>query len=64
MYISEEGMKHILSIFDPNDPHKNILWTTNYKMELPLRIRKYGSGSEVPITLPEQFKIDCTLFAK
>lgn len=33
-------------------------------MELPLRIRKCGSGSEIPITLPEQFKIDCTLFAK
>ncbi|CAD8081672.1 unnamed protein product [Paramecium primaurelia] len=64
VYISEEGMKHILQTFDPKDPHKNILWTTNYKMELPLRIRKSGSGSEIPITLPEQFKIDCTQFAK
>lgn len=53
MYISDDGMKHILSVFDPKDPNKNILWTTNYRMELPLRVRKSGAGSEVPITLPE-----------
>ena len=53
MYISEEGMKHILSVFDPKDPDKNTIWTTNYRMELPLRIRKSGGGSEIPITLTE-----------
>ena len=53
VYISEEGMKHILKAFDPMDPLKNIIWTTNYRMELPLRIRKSGAGSEIPITLAE-----------
>ena len=53
VYISEEGMKQLLKEFDAKDPLKNVLWTTNYKMELPIRVKRSGPGSEIPITLPE-----------
>lgn len=40
-------------MYDSKDPLKNVLWTTNYRLELPIRVRKSGPGSEAPITLPE-----------
>ncbi|CAD8089571.1 unnamed protein product [Paramecium sonneborni] len=64
VYISEEGMRQLLKEFDIKDPLKNVQWTTNYRMELPIRVKKSGPGSEIPITLPEQFKNDCTQFAQ
>jgi long-chain-fatty-acid--CoA ligase ACSBG len=44
--ISKEGMQYILDHFDPSQPERNFLWTTDYRVELPLRIKKTGKGSE------------------
>lgn len=48
MSISGEGLNYILSNLDPLNPSKNFLWTTDYKVELPIRVKKQGYGSEKP----------------
>lgn len=48
--ISTEGLAHILNNFDPNCPERNFLWTVDYKVELPVRVKKVGPGSEKPYT--------------
>jgi long-chain-fatty-acid--CoA ligase ACSBG len=48
MFISGEGLNHILSNLDPLNQSKNFLWTTDYKVELPIRVKKHGPGSEKP----------------
>lgn len=56
VFISEEGMKEILNLYDPKDPHKNVYWTTNYRLEMPIRVKREGAGSETPITIIDMFK--------
>lgn len=34
---------------------KNFYWTTDITQELPIKIKSYGSGSEPPITVSQQF---------
>lgn len=31
-------------------------WTTDYTVELPVRVKKSGAGSETPFTLVEAFR--------
>lgn len=50
LHISSEGLDHILQNFDPSVPERNFLWTSDYKVELPVRIKKSGRGSEPPVT--------------
>jgi len=49
--ISSQGLEYILNHVDPQTPEKNFLWTTDYRVELPIRVKKEGSGSEKPYTL-------------
>ena len=45
MHVSSQGLEHILNNFDPNVPARNFLWTTDYRVELPVRVKKSGKGS-------------------
>lgn len=45
LVISKEGLEYIINNFDPQVPDKNFLWTTDYKVELPVRVKKTGKGS-------------------
>lgn len=47
-HISPEGLKQLAANFDPLEPMKNVNWTTNYHLELPIRMKKSGPGSEDP----------------
>jgi long-chain-fatty-acid--CoA ligase ACSBG len=38
----------MLKNFDSMDPSKNVIWTTDYQVELPVRVKKHGPGSEKP----------------
>ena len=49
--ISSKGMEYILSHYDSKMPEKNFLWTDDYRVELPVRVKKEGPGSEKPYTL-------------
>ena len=49
-------MDYILQNFDPTAPERNFLWTSDYKVELPVRVKKSGSGSEPPQTVPQMWK--------
>ena len=65
LYISPEGLNKLAIVYDPNDFAKNINWTIDYTLELPIRMKKFGPGrvaniitllgSEVPATLVEKF---------
>lgn len=44
-YISPEGLANIAKNFDPQDPAKNIIWTTDIKAELPIILKKDGPGN-------------------
>lgn len=32
---------------------KNLYWTTDLEVELPIKVKQFGPGSETPITLPD-----------
>jgi len=49
--ISNKGLEYIINNFDPQVPDRNFLWTTDYRVELPVRVKKTGPGSEKPYTL-------------
>jgi len=43
--VSSQGLANILNNFDSTCPERNFLWTTDYRVELPVRIKKSGPGS-------------------
>jgi long-chain-fatty-acid--CoA ligase ACSBG len=55
--ISPQGMADLVINSDASDPDKNLLWTTDARVELPIIMKKFGQGSETPITLMDQWKI-------
>lgn len=54
--ISNEGLENIIKNYDPENPGRNFLWTSDYKTELPVRVKKQGPGSEKPYTFPELWR--------
>ena len=40
LYISPEGLQKIFQVYDPKDPAKNVEWTTEYTVELPIKLKK------------------------
>jgi long-chain-fatty-acid--CoA ligase ACSBG len=44
LYISPEGLNKLATVYDPKDPVKNINWTVDYTLELPIRMKKFGPG--------------------
>jgi len=54
--ISNEGLSYILNNYDPSCPDRNFLWTSDYKVELPVRVKKTGPGSERPYTFSELWR--------
>lgn len=62
-YISPEGLQKLLS--SPRDekyPHKDLLWTDDFKAELPIRMGRQGTSAIPPSTLIEEFKLVVTKF--
>ena len=55
LFISPQGYQRAASLYDPQEPAKNLMWTTDYTVELPIKIKKSGPGSEAPLTLIEVF---------
>jgi long-chain-fatty-acid--CoA ligase ACSBG len=43
-------------LVNPEDPVKNTLWTNDYTLELPIRMKKTGPASLTPITIVEMFE--------
>ena len=62
LVISREGMEYINQNFDPKVPERNVLWTTDYRREIPLRLDKTGPGAETPETIIEMFEKTVELF--
>jgi long-chain-fatty-acid--CoA ligase ACSBG len=52
-YLSPTALESLMKNFDPQAPTKNVLWTTDPKVELPVLLKKSGYGSEKPVTLFE-----------
>lgn len=44
LYISNEGLKRLNEIWSPSQSDKHLNWTTDYTVELPIRVRKEGYG--------------------
>lgn len=56
VYLSNEGLKRLNQIWNPAQPDKHLNWTTDYTVELPIRVRKEGYGAQTPFTLVEAFQ--------
>ena len=61
--VSKEGLQYILANYDPQVPDRNFLWTTDYTVELPVRVKKSGPGSEQPYTLVEMWRRSLARFS-
>lgn len=61
--ISPKGIANLAMNSDPKDPDKNLIWTTDAKVELPIIMKKFGQGSETPLTMMDQWKITLSQFA-
>lgn len=55
LYISPEGLQNLVKQPLPSNLYENTLWTTDYRVELPIRVSREGVASEKPITLNEAF---------
>lgn len=53
LYVTPKALKSIQETFDPSEPYRNILWTTDPEIELPVMLYKYGEGSAAPLTMME-----------
>ncbi len=56
LLISNEGLENIIKNLDKQCPERNFLWCTDYKTELPVRVKKTGPGSEKPYTIGEMWQ--------
>ena len=54
-FIIALGIAYILKNFDPQVPDRNFLWTTDYRVELPVKVKKSGKGSEQPSTFTKMW---------
>ena len=45
LHISAQGLNEIINSFDSSCPDRNFLWTTDFRKELPIRLKKSGPGS-------------------
>jgi hypothetical protein len=56
-FISAEGLQQMLSLpRDAAHSTKNILWTDDFKTELPIRMGKEGPSAIPPTTLIDEFR--------
>jgi len=55
-FISEDGLKKLEKIYDPKEPTKHVLWTNDYRVELPIRMDTKGPKSRWPYTLIDSFQ--------
>ncbi len=44
LYISNSGLQRLASIYDVTNPHKNVEWTTDFTVELPIKLKQNGNG--------------------
>ena len=50
-HLSPAGLAQLPSITDPKNPAKNVIWTTDPRVELPILMTKSGPGSNAPTTV-------------
>ena len=50
--VSTKGYQQLIGSTDG----KNLWWTTDIDVELPIKVRQFGPGSEPPMTIPDLFK--------
>ena len=55
--ISPQGMANLVMNSNPSDPDQNLVWTTDAKVELPIIMKKFGPGSEKPLTIMDQWQL-------
>lgn len=56
--ISAEGLQALLTrTVDPKYPHKNITWTDDIRVELPIKLAKSGVAATTPTTLIDEFQL-------
>ena len=55
--ISPNSLEKIIKEFDPNEPEKNIIWTTDITTELPILVKKKGPGKKYHRTLTYIFRL-------
>ena len=49
--LSPSGLAQMPALLDPKNPAKNMIWTTDPRVELPILMTKEGPGSYAPITV-------------
>lgn len=55
IFMSAQGFEKLMSRFDTENGGKDVIWTCDYNLELPIKMKKSGPGSETPTTLIEEF---------
>lgn len=55
LYLSPEGLKAFQESYDPSNPNKNLLYTTEYTRELPILMKKSGAGNFVLVVRESHF---------
>ena len=45
LFLSNDGFKRLAQCWDPKIPLKNYEWTTDYTLELPIKLKKSGPGT-------------------
>lgn len=54
--ISPRGIANLVLNGDRTDPDKDLVWTTDATVELPIIKTRFGKGSEAPVTMMEMWR--------
>ena len=55
LLMSSEGLQRIVNSPKTDNSYENIIWTSDYRTELPIRVAREGLAAERPITLNQAF---------
>ena len=56
IFISSPGFQKLMARYEGENGGQDVIWTSDYNIELPIKLKKAGSGSERPTTLIEEFQ--------
>lgn len=57
MVISHEGLQRVVELGKQSKyPGQNIMWTDDFRQELPIRVGSSGVESSPPVTIPQEWK--------
>lgn len=64
MHLSAEGMHALTQNYDPSCPERNVIWTTDPRVELPILVGNCETSALPPLTAMDLWQITLSKYGK